>query len=99
MYQCLRIIQDSPYLQRITSPIFLVGYNLPDFRKRKLGDQVERSRDLIDNKLYSNVGFENVGLTLASIEIMNNTRSGIVIFFRSKKGNALLGGKFKSRIP
>ena len=26
-----------------------------------------------------------------SIEIINNTRAGIVIFFRSKKGNALLG--------
>ena len=28
----------------------------------------------------------------------NNTRAGILIFFWSKKGNALLGGKFKSRI-
>ena len=27
----------------------------------------------------------------SSIEIINNTRAGIVIFFRSKKGNALLG--------
>ena len=35
---------------------------------------------------------------LLIIEIVNNTRAGIVIFFRSKKGNALLGGKFKSRI-
>ena len=28
-----------------------------------------------------------------TIEIINNTRAGIVIFFRSKKGNALLGGQ------
>ena len=33
-----------------------------------------------------------------NIEIINNTRAGIVIFFRSKKGNALLGGKFKSQM-
>ena len=38
------------------------------------------------------------GCGVQSIEIINNTRAGIVIFFRSKKGNALLGGKFKSRI-
>ena len=33
-----------------------------------------------------------------SMEIINNTRAGIVIFFQSKKGNALLGGKFKFRM-
>ena len=32
------------------------------------------------------------------IEIINNTRAGIVIFFQSKKGNAQLGGKFKFKM-
>ena len=37
--------------------------------------------------------YNNGGHAPKPIEIINNTREGIVIFFRSKKGNALLGGK------
>ena len=32
------------------------------------------------------------------LEIINNTGAGIVIFFQLKKGNTLLGGKFKFRL-
>ena len=32
-----------------------------------------------------------------TIEIINNTRAGIVFFFRSKKGNAQLGANSSSR--
>ena len=34
----------------------------------------------------------------STIEIINNTRGGIVILIQLKKGNAEMGGKFKSRM-
>ena len=42
--------------------------------------------------------YSSMSIPVIIIEIINNTRTGIVIFFQSKKGNALLGGKFKSRM-
>ena len=68
-------------------------------------EESKRHLDVLPVLNYSNAVTVELGITLIKIkdvvsiiEIMNNTRAGIVIFFRSKKGSALLGGKFKFRI-
>ena len=65
-----------------------------DFEKRII-KEAEHQLSSMAEAIATTLGKRNLG---RCIEIINNTRAGIVIFFRSKKGNALFGGKFKSRI-
>ena len=45
-----------------------------------------------NNARINSLRLEDGGESSTSIEIINNTRGGIVIFFTEKKGNAFIGG-------